>query len=138
CRPRGVAVLSNSGRRPRASIPEETFVDTNRRFDPLRSDRAAGRPDRVERRGGVGTRSHVAGPARGCPRRARAGRRAPDAALRRSWAGAYRSVVDLLPFDERLEVVEGFFETLGVHALDNERISDLAEHPARPRVLEAL
>src|SRR6266566_417346 len=30
---------------------------------------------------------------------------------------------DLLPFDERFEVVESLFETLGIHALNDERIS---------------
>ena len=43
---------------------------------------------------------------------------------------------NLLPFDERFEVVESFFETLGVHALNDERISDLAEHAARQRIVE--
>src|SRR5207302_5462960 len=41
-----------------------------------------------------------------------------------------------MPFDERFEVVESFFETLGIHALNDERISDLAEHAARQRVVE--
>src|SRR5436190_12424884 len=43
---------------------------------------------------------------------------------------------DLLPFDERFEVVESFFKTLAIHALDDERVSDLAEHAARQRVVE--
>jgi|HubBroStandDraft_6_1064221.scaffolds.fasta_scaffold181604_3 hypothetical protein len=33
---------------------------------------------------------------------------------------------NLLPFDERFEVVESFFETLAIHALNHDRIGDLA------------
>jgi hypothetical protein len=43
---------------------------------------------------------------------------------------------NLLPFDERFEVVESFFETLAIHALNHERIGDLAEHAAWQRVVE--
>src|SRR4051794_27068402 len=43
---------------------------------------------------------------------------------------------NLLPFYERFEVLESFFETLAIHALNDERISDLAEHAARQGVVE--
>jgi len=43
---------------------------------------------------------------------------------------------NLVPFYERFEVVETFSETLAIHALDDERISDLAEHAARQFVVE--
>src|SRR5205085_5441267 len=43
---------------------------------------------------------------------------------------------NLLAFYERFEVVDSFFESLAIHALDHERISDPAEHAARQRVVE--
>jgi hypothetical protein len=43
---------------------------------------------------------------------------------------------NLLPFYERFEVVETFFETLAIHALDDERVSDLADYARRQHVVE--
>src|ERR1700729_2321504 len=43
---------------------------------------------------------------------------------------------DLLPLDQRSEVMKSFFETLGIHALDEKRVSDLSQHAARQSVVE--
>lgn len=42
----------------------------------------------------------------------------------------------LLPFGERLEVLESLLEALGVHAASNQRISHPAQHAARQRIVE--